>query len=128
MAHTGIYATSNECIMKAGDNYASTPITEAVINEFCLQAEGLIHSAARHVFAVDIAAFGAMPAGGKGLLKEIESNLVGIYIIQHKMRGEDGNKNRIISEDQINILRDAALRGLGMLRDKKIVTFIIEGA
>lgn len=127
MVHTGIYATSNECIIKAADNYASTPITEGVINEFCIQAEGLINAAARNVFATTSGGYALMPVGGKGLLAEIESNIVGIYIIEHKLRGEDGNKNRIISEDQINILRDAALRGLGMLRDKKIVTFIKEG-
>ena len=128
MAHTGIYATSAECTAKAGDNYDSTNVTEELINGYCKQAEGLINSAARYVFAVDLTAFTAMPAGGKYLLTEIATNIVEIYMIGYNMRGDDGNKNRIISEDQINIARDAALRGLGMLRDKKIVEFIKTGA
>jgi len=34
-----------------------------------------------------------------------------------------GYTTRIEAEDMINILRDAALRGLSIIRDKKVVDF-----
>jgi hypothetical protein len=58
----------------------------------------------------------------KGLLKEIASNLAAIYVIQYDM---SGYTSRVEAEDMINILRDAALRGLALLRDKKIEDFMV---
>jgi hypothetical protein len=39
-----------------------------------------------------------------------------------------GYTSRIEAEDLINVLRDAALRGLALLKDKKITDFIREVA
>ena len=124
MTHTGIYATSAECIAKMGDNYNSTQVIEARINEFCLQAESLINCVCRKIFAVDTTAFAALTTGAQYLLTEVASNLVAIYGLTFKPSGEDGTLSRVEFEDRINILRDGVLRGLGILRDKKVQDFI----
>jgi len=118
MAHTGIFATSAECIAKLGKNYNSTDVIEARINEFCLQAESLINVTCRYNFSDNYA---TLNADVKYLLTEVSSNLVAIYGITYDM---SGFTSRIEAEDMINILRDGALRGLSILRDKKAQDFI----
>ena len=125
MTHDGIYATSAECIAKLGDNYASTEVIEARINEFSLQAEALINGIGRKIFAVDSTAFTALSSSIKGILTEAASNLVGIYGLNFKPTGEDGAMSRIEYEDRINVLRDGLLRALSILRDQKLVTFLL---
>ena len=127
MAHEGIYATSAEVIQKLGDNYNSTNITEAAINSLMLQAEGVANMVSRKVFAVDLTAFSALPAAAKYVLTEFTTNFVAIYGWNHKPTGEDGTTNRIEFEDRINILRDAMLRAMALLRDQKGVKFLTDG-
>jgi len=117
MAHTGIFATSDEILVKAGENY-DTSITEARINALCLQVESLINCVSRYNWSDNYA---AANADVKGLLSEAESNLVAIYIISFNMAGYT---SRIEAEDMINILRDGALRALSLLRDKKVQDFM----
>jgi len=87
MAHEGIYATFEECIVKMGNGYDSVTIDEDRINEFCLQAESYINVLCRKVFAVDAAAFAALNAGKKYILSEAASNLVAIYAVQYDTSG-----------------------------------------
>lgn len=117
MAHTGIFATSDEILVKAGENY-DTSITEARINALCLQVESLINCVSRYNWSDNYA---DANADVKGLLSEAESNLVAIYIISFNMAGYT---SRIEAEDMINILRDGALRALSLLRDKKVQDFM----
>lgn len=117
MAHTGIFATSDEILVKAGENY-DTSITEARINALCLQVESTINLVCRYNFSD---AYAGLNADVKGILSETASNLVAIYIIQFNMAGYT---SRVEAEDMINILRDGALRGLSILKDQKAVTFI----
>ena len=49
MVHTGIYATSAECIFKMGKGYDSTNVDEARINELCLQCESYINDLCREL-------------------------------------------------------------------------------
>jgi len=121
MAHTGIYATSAECIQKLGKNYNSTDVVEARINELCLQAEGLCNCAGRKVFATDAAAFAALSSDVKYILTMVVSNYVGMYGIMYDM---SGFSSRAEAEDMINLLRDGMLAGLSILRDKKTQAFI----
>jgi len=117
MAHTGIFATSDEILVKAGENY-DTSITEARINALCLQVESLINCVSRYNWSD---AYAGLNADVKGILSECASNLVAIYIISFNMAGFT---SRIEAEDMINILRDGALRALSLLRDKKVVDFM----
>ena len=118
MAHTGIFATSDEILVKAGENY-DTSITEARINALCLQVESLINCICRYNFSD---AYSTLNADGRGILSEVASNIIAIYIITFNM---SGYTSRVEAEDMINILRDAALRGLSLLRDVKVRDFII---
>ncbi len=128
MGHEGLFATSTECIAKAGTFYDSTSVDEAMINEFCLQAESLINGMSRFDWSNQFSAPATttLDANMWHLLGEIESNLVGIYMIQNNMFGlaATGYPSRIVAEDMINVLRDAALRGISILRDKKTQSFI----
>lgn len=118
MAHTGIFATSDEILVKAGENVDATGATEARINALCLQVESFINCVTRFNWSD---AFSGLNADVKGLLSEVESNLVAIYLIQFNMAGYT---SRVEAEDMVNILRDAALRGLALLRDKKTEEFM----
>jgi hypothetical protein len=118
MAHTGIFATSDEILVKAGENY-DTSITEARINALCLQVESLINTVSRFNWSDD---YSSLNADVKGVLAETASNLVAIYIISFNM---SGYTSRVEAEDMINILRDGALRGLALLRDQKVVDFML---
>ena len=117
MAHEGIFATSDEILVKAGSSY-DVAITEARINALCLQVESLINVTCRYNFSDNYA---ALNADVKGILSEVASNLVAIYIINFNL---NSYTTRIEAEDMINILRDASLRGLSLLRDKKQQDFI----
>jgi len=79
MAHTGIFATSSEILTKAGENY-DTGVTEAKINELCLQAESRINCESLYNWSD---AYAGLNADVKGLLTEAESNLVAQYIIMY---------------------------------------------
>ena len=128
MAHTGLFATSTECIAKAGTAYDSTNVDEAMINEFCFQAESVINCMSRFDWSnlFSAPATTTLDAATWHLLGEIESNLVGVYMIEANMQGLAAAPypSRILAEDMINILRDAALRGISILRDKKTQAFI----
>ena len=117
MAHTGIFATSDEILVKAGENY-DTSITEARINALCTQVESIINCVCRYNFSD---AYSGLNADVKGILSDVASNLVAIYIIQFNMAGYT---SRVEAEDMVNILRDGALRGLSLLRDKKVQEFM----
>jgi hypothetical protein len=125
MVHTGVYATLLEYSYKCGANVNAATQAEAFVNSFLNQAEGLINTSCRKVFAVDAAAFAALPAGGKQLLTEATTDLAAIYAIQYDM---SGFTSRIEAEDMINILRDGALRAISILRDKKSSLFVSQGS
>ena len=119
MADLGIFATTLEVQRKAGANASGTSNVEAYINDFMTQAESLINAAVRYNFSD---AYSGLNADVKGILKEVASNLAAIYVIQFDM---SGFTSRVEAEDMINVLRDAALRGISILRDKKQEEFMV---
>ncbi len=118
MADTGIFCTTAEVERKAGANVSATSKAEAYTNDYVTQAESLINTICRYNFSDN---YSTLNIDVKGILKEIASNLAAIYAISYDM---SGFTSRIEAEDMINILRDGALRGLSILRDKKPQTFI----
>ncbi len=129
MTHSGLWATSAECIAKAGDNYNSTNVDEAMINAFALQVESLINSLTRFNWSNEFSApatTSTLSADVWHMLGLAESNLVGIHMLAHKPTGEDGTLSRIEFEDRINILRDGFLFAISILRDKKVQKFMRE--
>mgnify|MGYP003132285409 CR=1 FL=1 len=118
MADTGIFATTAEVQRKAGEGASATANVEAYINDFMTQAESFINVASRNNWSDS---YSGLNVDVKGLLKEAASNLAAIYVINYDMSGYD---SRTEAEDKINVLRDAALRAIAVLRDKKAETFI----
>lgn len=83
-----------------------------------LQAESTINVLTRFNFST---AYAGLDSAVKGILSDIASSLVAIEAISYDM---SGYTTRTEAEDKINVLRDAALRGLSILRDKKNQDFI----
>jgi len=118
MVDTGIFATTAEVGYKAGANASATSKAEAYVNSYMTQVESQINAMCRYNFSDN---YSSLNADTKGILKEVASNLAAIYVIQYDM---SGFTSRIEAEDMINVLRDAALRGLSILRDKKAQSFV----
>lgn len=118
MADTGIFATTAEVQRKVGAGASATSNTEAYINDFMTQVESFINCVTRKNWSD---AYSSLNVDVKGILKECASNLAAIYVIQYDM---SGYTSRVEAEDMINILRDAALRDLALLREKKVQEFM----
>jgi len=111
-----VYTTSGAVAMKAGKN-VSASLTEAHWNNYIKQAEALVNNVARKNFSGSYATYREEV---KATMEEIASNIAAIYAIQWDM----GGYTRVEAENMINILRDAALRGLSIIKDKKVQDFI----
>jgi len=121
MAHTGIYATSAECIFKMGKGYDSLNVTEDRINELCKQCESYINDLCRKVFAVDATAFTALTAGEKYLLTEIVSNFCGFYGAMYNSLGYASQREQ---ENIMNTCWARFVHCIGLIKNQETVTFI----
>lgn len=119
MADTGIFATTTEVQRKAGANASSVSKAEAYVNDYMTQVESEINTMTRYNWSDNYA---SLDADVKGVLKAIASNLAAIYVISYDM---SGYTSRTEAENMVNILRDAALRGMSILRDKKVQDFMV---
>ena len=120
MADTGLFATTAEVGYKAGAGASATSKAEAYVNSYMTQVEAFINSSCRYNFSDNYA---GLNVDTKGVLKQIASDLAAIYVINYDM---SGFASRLEAEDKINVLRDAALRGISLLKDKKVTDFIRE--
>jgi len=118
MAHNGIFATSDEILVKAGENVDATVSTEARINDLCLQAESYINCVTRYNWSD---AYSGLNADVKGILSEAESNLVAMYLITFNM---SGYTSRVEAEDILNVLKVRFNECIELLKDQKTTTFI----
>ncbi len=121
MAHTGIFATADECKYKAGAGVAATSSAEAYINSFCAQAESFINTLTRTNFSDSYA---GLNADYKAILTEACSNLVGIYMAQYDASGYGSQREQ---ENLININWARFVQCIGLLKDQKAVTEINNG-
>jgi hypothetical protein len=119
MADEGTLCTTAEVERKAGANCSATSKAEGYTNQYVQEAEGLISAVTRYDWVTNYASINAI---GKELLREAASNLAAMYVISYDM---SGFTSRIEAEDMINVLRDAALRALSLLRDKKVRDFMV---
>ena len=112
---------SGQVLIKAGKN-VSTDFTDGTEDEeltgFISGACSVVNVNCRHNFSDD---YSTLNADVKQILQEVATNLAAIYCIQYDM---SGFTTRTEAEDMVNILRDAVLRGLSILRDKKAQDFI----
>ena len=116
MASTHIMTTQAACETKMGEN-VSANWTEAMTTEAGLQGESTVNSMCRYNFSDN---WGTLNVDVKHLISDIVSSLVAIQAICYDM---SGYTSRTEAEDMINVLRDGALRGLSILRDKKAQDF-----
>lgn len=123
MAHTGIYATSAECIFKMGKGYDSVLITEDRINELMLQVESFINDLCRKVFAANTSAFNALPAGKQYLLTETASNFCGFYGAMASSLGYASHREQ---ENIMNTCWARFIQCIGLLKNQETVTFVVK--
>ena len=120
------FCTSGAAIMKAGKNVSSEisgaflvgSTTDYAIDHWIAQAESTINAMTRYNWTDD---YSGMNDDVKKILEDVASDLAAIKAITWDM---SGYTSRVEAEDLINVLRDSALRGLAILRDKKTQKFI----
>lgn len=112
-----IMTTEAEIIQKAGAGKA-VAFDTTMMTAANLRAESTVNCVARYNFSD---AYGTLNADVQHLLGDICSSLVAIEAICYNMAGYT---DRVEAEDMINVLRDNALRGLSIIRDKKAQDFI----
>ena len=118
MAEEGTFCINADVIRKAGANASATAIAEAYTNAFITDAEAFINSACRYNFTDN---YSTLNNDTKKILRQTASDLAAIYCIQYDM---SGIPTRTEAENRVNILRDAAMRSISLLRDKKVQDFI----
>lgn len=109
--------TEAEIIQKAGAG-KSASFDTTMMTAANLRAESTINAVCRYNFSDTYA---GLNADVKGLLSDVASSLVAIEAISYDM---SGYTSRSEAEDMVTIHRDIAMRGLGLLRDKKVQDFI----
>ena len=111
--------TSGAIEMKAGA-YASGAFLASggLMEDAQSQAEGVVCAITRYDW---IGNYANVPTNLKPILAEVTSNLVAIDVVTWDMAGYP---TRIVAEYVINVRRDGALRGLSVLRDTKVQTFL----
>ena len=116
MVDVGIYTKNADIAAKAGINANSTSVSTTETDKYVLQVEASVNILTRVNWS-DI--YSTLDDDLKQILLEITSNLCAIYVIINDM---SGFTSRIEAEDMINVLRDAALRDLSIIRDVKAQT------
>jgi hypothetical protein len=119
MVEAGTLCTNAQVETKSGANASATADAEAYTNIYILMAEAVVCAVTRYDWVTNYASLSSI---GKELLRDVTSSLAAIYVITYDM---SGYTSRVEAEDMINVHRDAALRGLGMLRDKKMQDWIV---
>ena len=125
MGDNGFYALNASIVAKAGLGANATAVTTAWTDVVIRECECEINVTARRVFANTRANWSALPADTRELLTSVASDLAAIRVICYDMSGYN---SRTDAEDLINVLRDSALRGMAILKEKKDQDFLIAGA
>ena len=118
MADIGVWTKNVDIQAKAGTNANSTAKATAATDVYVLEVEALVNVMTRTNWS-DL--YSGLNDDFKHILKGITRNLCAINVIQWDM---SGFKSRIEAEDMINVLRDAALRDMSIIRDEKQITFM----
>ena len=112
-----IMTTEAEIQQKSGAN-VNIAFDTTMMEAANLRAESIINCVCKNNFSDS---FATDNIDVKQILSDFCSSFVAIEAISYDM---SGYTSRIEAEDMINVLRDGALRGIGLLRDKKAQDFI----
>lgn len=123
MAYTGIMCTEADIDAKTGSG-VDVGWTDTMKTQAVLQAESIVNIVAGHNFSDDYAATTNVDV--KHILTEIVASLAAIEGVAYNFLGYATDEGAAIihAEDKITVLRDAALRGLSILREQTNVDFI----
>lgn len=110
MAHTGLFATSDEILVKAGEYY-DTSITEARINALCLQAESFINVSTHKNWSD---AYSGLDVDVKYILSMLESDIVAMYIISYNMRNYSSLAE---AQTMLDLLNDRVTQNIKLLKE-----------
>ena len=123
-----LFCTSGQAIFKAGHNvnekfYSGCNMLKGgmagdTINYLISGASSTILTLMRNE---ELGDYATLSANKKEIVNDVCSNMVGIQLVTYDM---SGYSSRVEAEDIINVLRDAKLMGLSILRDKKAQDYI----
>lgn len=116
--YAGTLCTLADAINKAGTNVNATAKNESLVSDFVRQAEGVINATTRFDW---VNAYSGLTNQVKFLLNQVASDLAAIYMITYDM---SGFTDRVEAETMINVYREAVARGLSLLRDQEVKSFI----
>jgi len=117
MAFTGITATEPEIDQKTGAN-VSTSFTDTMKTAALLAAESTVNVATRFNWSDS---FGTDNVDVRSIITSATASLVAIEAISYDM---SGYTSRSEAESMLNVLRDAALRAISILKDIKAQQFL----
>ena len=119
MADAGVMAKDADILLRLPTGSSATVKAAGYFDKIVLDVEATINVLTRYNWSD---AFGALNVDVKGILTDTVSCLCAIEGIIFDMSGIN---TRTEAEDDINVLRDIALRNMSILRDKKNQDFII---
>jgi len=117
MAFTGITATEAEIDQKTGAN-VSASYTDVMKTQALLQAECTLNCATRYNWSD---AYAGLNVDVKYIITDVTASLVAIEAIKYDLY----STGLSVGESMINVLRDAALRGISILKLKEVQTFML---
>lgn len=122
MADAGQFAQDADILLRVGTNASATVKAAGWFDTIIIDVEAMINVLCRFDFSTADAAT-TLNTTVRGILIDVGASLAAIEGITWDM---SGFTTRIEAEDMINVLRDSALRGLSILRDKKAQEFMIK--
>lgn len=120
--YAGTLCTLADARNKAGANVNTAAANESLMSDYVRQAEGLINANTRFNW---VDAYSTLTDDVKFILNEVASNLAAISAITYDM---SGFTDRVEAETMINVYRDAVLRGLSILRNQEVKSFMVGDA
>jgi hypothetical protein len=118
MAHTGKFATSDECKAKAGSGVSTNGSSEAYINQLCKEIEGFVNSLTREDWSTNFASY---KTTATGLLTEIESNYCGYFMIAYDNAGYNSQRE---AENLMNTCWARFIQAIGLIKNQETVTWM----
>tara|TARA_Y100000310_G_scaffold151386_1_gene150986 strand:- start:2209 stop:2580 length:372 start_codon:yes stop_codon:yes gene_type:complete len=118
MAHTGVFATSDEIKFKAGSGVSAAAATEANINQLAKEVEAFCNDLTRYNFSAN---FASLNTTVTGLLTEIETNYCGYFLIAYDNSGYNSQRE---AENLMNTCWARFIQCIGLLKNQETVTYM----
>lgn len=118
MAHTGIFATSQEIKDKAGAGVSTNGSDEAYINQLTKEIEGFVNCLTREDWSTNFTLYKTLATG---ILTEIETNYCAYFMIAF----DNGGYNSIReAENLMNTCWARYIQCIGLIKNQETVTWM----